>query len=242
MAMKTSKNQSMPWKSFVMTAFIAAGAVPMASLAGVVSAATAPVELQDQPTQVGQRNSGGIDSGQSSVAQLSPITINSDNGFAQLSDGHPHQAFGFAASAGKYDQGDGSVSQPFNGWADFALTGNQQVRIQWNFTSATPDQYHTWSISLLTNPSQRVVGMQWQNDVGASLGEIAVVPSAAGSVDVALSSLASMQMYRVSFSGVSLGMLDSDMQGVNFTSVAVPSAGPVALLTIAGLASKRRRA
>ena len=84
--------------------------------------------------------------------------------------------------------------------------------------------------------------MQWQNDVGASLGEIAVVPSVAGSVDVALSSLTSVQMYRVSFSGLSLGMSESDMQGVNFTSVAVPSAGPVALLAIAGLVSKRRRA
>ena len=221
---------------------LAAGAAVQISSADVVDIAAAPVELQDQPSQVGQRNSGAIGGGQSSVAQLSPITIHSDNGFVQLAAGQPHQAFGFAARADKYDQGDGSVSQLFNGWADFALTGNQQVRIQWNFTSATPDQYHTWSISLLTNPSQRVVGMQWQNDVGASLGEIAVVPSAAGSVDVALSSLASMQMYRVSFSGVSLGMLDSDMQGVNFTSVAVPSAGPVALLAIAGLASKRRRA
>ena len=122
------------------------------------------------------------------------------------------------------------------------LAGNQRVNIQWNFTSISPDQYQTWSIAGLTNPSHSVLSMQWQNDVGASLGEIAVVPSVAGSVDVALSSLTSVQMYRVSFSGLSLGMSESDMQGVNFTSVAVPSAGPVALLTIAGLASKRRRA
>ena len=221
---------------------LAAGAAVQISSADVVDIAAAPVELQDQPSQVGQRNSGAIGGGQSSVAQLSPITIHSDNGFVQLAAGQPHQAFGFAASADKYDQGDGSVSQPFNGWADFALAGNQRVNIQWNFTSISPDQYQTWSIAGLANPSHSVLSMQWQNDVGASLGEIAVVPSAAGSVDVALSSLTSVQMYRVSFSGLSLGMSESDMQGVNFTSVAVPSAGSVALLAIAGVVSKRRRA
>ena len=213
---------------------LAAGAAVQISSADVVDIAAAPVELQDQPSQVGQRNSGAIGGGQSSVAQLSPITIHSDNGFVQLA--------GFAARADKYDQGDGSVSQPFNGWADFGLAGNQRVNIQWNFTSISPDQYQTWSIAGLANPSHSVLSMQWQNDVGASLGEIAVVPSAAGSVDVALSSLTSVQMYRVSFSGLSLGMSESDMQGVNFTSVAVPSAGSVALLAIAGLVSKRRRA
>ncbi|MSR34395.1 MAG: hypothetical protein EXS12_06310 [Phycisphaerales bacterium] len=240
--MKTSKNQSTPWKYIAITAFIAAGAVPVTSLAGVVSTAGVPVELEDQPSKVGQHNSGAIGGVQSFVNQLSPITIYSDVGFAQLSTDQPHQVFGFMASADKYDQGDGAVSQPFNGWADFALTGNQRVSIQWNFTSISPDQYQTWSIALLANPSHIVLGMQWRNDVGASLGDIAVVPSAAGSVDVALSSLTSTQIYRVSFSGLSLGMLDSDMQGVNFTSVAVPSASPVALLAITGLVSKRRRA
>ena len=237
-----SKNNRLGWKSMALLSALAAGAAVQISSADVVDIAAASVELQDQPSQVGQRNSGAIGGGQSSVAQLSPITIHSDNGFVQLTAGQPLQAFGFAASADKYDQGDGSVSQPFNGWADFALAGNQRVNIQWNFTSISPDQYQTWSIAGLANPSHSVLSMQWQNDVGASLGEIAVVPSVAGSVDVALSSLTSVQMYRVSFSGLSLGMSESDMQGVNFTSVAVPSAGSVALLAIAGVVSKRRRA
>lgn len=173
--------------------------------------------------------------------QITPITIYNPDGFAPLPTGQPHDAFGFAVGNGKYDQGDGFVSQPFQGWADFALIGKQSVGVQWNFTSVSPDQYQTWSIASLSNPAHVLAGMQWSNDQATSLGAIAIMPAAAGSAEVALSQLGGAQQYRLSFSGLSLGMFDSEMQGVAFLSSAVPSPGVVSLLVIAGLISKRRR-
>jgi hypothetical protein len=237
------KNKRSEFKSKPLLGALVACALASAVHAGLAERDTAalPVELQDSSIGGGLDNSGSRLDGHSMMDQITPITIYNADGFAPLPSGQPHNAFGFPGSKGKYDQGDGFVSHPFQGWADFALIGNQNVTVQWNFTSVSPDQYQHWSIASLSNPAHVLAGMQWSNDQGTSLGVIEIVPAAVGSAAVALSQLGGAQQYRMSFSGLSLGMSDSAMQGVAFISSAVPSPGPVALLVIAGLISKRRR-
>lgn len=238
-----SKNKRSEFKSKPILVTLVACALASAVHAGLAECDTAalPAELQDSVIRGVLNNLGNSRDRHSMMDQITPITIYNADGFAPLPSGQPHDAFGFTGGNGKYDQGDGFVSHPFQGWADFALIGNQSVGVQWNFTSVSPDQYQTWSIASLRNPAHVLAGMQWSNEQGTSLGAIAIVPAAAGSAEVALSQLGGVQQYRVSFSGLSLGMSDSAMQGVAFISSAVPSPGPVALLVIAGLISKRRR-
>ena len=239
-----SKNKRSEFKSKPLLVTLVACALTSAVHAGLAECDTAalPGDLQDSVVGGGLNNSSSRRDPHSNMNQITPITIYNADGFAPLLSGQPHNAFGFPGSKGKYDQGDGFVSHPFQGWADFALIGNQSVAVQWNFTSVSPDQYQTWSIASLSNPAHVLAGMQWSKDQGTSLGVIAIVPAAAGSAAVALSQLGGTQQYRMSFSGLSLGMSDSAMQGVALISSAVPSPGPVSLLVIAGLISKRRRA
>ena len=239
-----SKNKRSEFKSKPLLVTLVACALTSAVHAGLAECDTAalPGDLQDSVVGGGLNNSSSRRDPHSNMNQITPITIYNADGFAPLPSGQPHNAFGFAGGNGKYDQGDGFVSHPFQGWADFALIGNQSVAVQWNFTSVSPDQYQTWSIASLSNPAHVLAGMQWSKDQGTSLGVIAIVPAAAGSAAVALSQLGGAQQYRMSFSGLSLGMSDSAMQGVALISSAVPSPGPVSLLVIAGLISKRRRA
>ena len=238
-----SKNNRSEFKSKPLLGALVACALANAAHAGLAECDTAalPGELQDSVIASGLNNSGSPHDSYSMMDQITPITIYNADGFAPLPSGQPHDAFGFAGGNGKYDQGDGFVSHPFQGWADFALIGKQSVGVHWNFASVSPDQYQTWSIASLSNPAHVLAGMQWSNEQGTSLGAIAIVPAAAGSAEVALSQLGGAQQYRVSFSGISLGMSDSAMQGVAFISSAVPSPGSVSLLVIAGLISKRRR-
>ena len=174
-------------------------------------------------------------------SQMHPLTIISPNGFGPLATDRPNSAFGFSGGSGKGGRGNGTVSTPFDGWADFALTDSQSVTVQWNFTSISPDQYETWSIVLLSNPNQVLAGMRFSAEQGASLGAMYIIPGVVGSADLSLLPPGGTQLYRVSFSGMSLGIDQSDMVGATLISSMVPSPGPVVLLGVAGLISKRRR-
>lgn len=174
-------------------------------------------------------------------SQMHPLTIISPNGFGPLATDRPNSAFGFSGGSGKGGRGNGTVSTPFDGWADFALTDSQSVTVQWNFTSISPDQYETWSIALLSNPNQVLAGMRFSAEQGASLGAMYIIPGVVGSADLSLLPPGGTQLYRVSFSGISLGIDQSDMVGATFTSSMVPSPGPLVLMGVAGLISKRRR-
>ena len=174
-------------------------------------------------------------------SQMQPLTIYSANGFAPLATDQPNSAFGFSGGSGRGNRSDGTVSKPFDGWADFALTDSQSVTVQWNFTSISPDQYETWSIVLLSNPNQVLAGMRFSADQGTSLGAMYITPGIIGSADMSLLPPGGTQLYRVNFSGISLGIDQSDMVGATFTSSMVPSPGPLLLMGVAGLISKRRR-
>ena len=113
--------------------------------------------------------------------------------------------------------------------------------MQWNYTSISPDKYETWSIVLLSNPNQVLAGMRFSADQGTSLGAMYITPGVIGSADMSLLPPGGTQLYRVNFSGISLGIDQSDMVGATFTSSMVPSPGPLLLMGVAGLISKRRR-
>ena len=174
-------------------------------------------------------------------SQMQPLTIYSANGFAPLATDQPNSAFGFSGGSGRGSRSDGTVSKPFDGWANFALTDSQSVTVQWNFTSISPDKYETWSIVLLSNPNQVLAGMRFSADQGTSLGAMYITPGVIGSADMSLLPPGGTQLYRVNFSGISLGIDQSDMVGATFISSMVPSPGPLVLMGVVGLISKRRR-
>ena len=135
-----STNQKSEFKSKRILVTLVACALASAVHAGLAECDTAalPAELQDSVIGGVLNNLGNPRDRHSMMDQITPITIYNADGFAPLPSGQPHDAFGFAGGNGKYDQGDGSVSHPFQGWADFALIGNQSVGVQWNLLRYRP--------------------------------------------------------------------------------------------------------
>jgi hypothetical protein len=165
-----------------------------------------------------------------------PIGVTSSTGFVTLTGTQPTSAFGFL---GDWTRGgaDGSVSVPFEGWADFGLPGDR-LTVDWNFNAIEPDRFLGWRLVSRTQPDRILAGVAWSGTAWVALGSAMLAPAESGRVEIRLDSADALRVLRIAYGGLSVGPDGSAMGGVSF---AVPAPGSVALIGLAAAISRRRR-
>lgn len=163
------------------------------------------------------------------------VTVTSSTGFVPVTWSEPTNGYGWGGSG--RDRGGAWV--PFAGWVDFGLLGGQRVTIDWDLSLQEPHRWLSWKVSRLGNDAAPIAGMEWDGTAWRALGAALLPAGPSGSAVVQLTVDGGRHDYRLSFGGVSL---EPASGGVSAIAFAVPSPASVALVGLAVMAARRRRA
>jgi hypothetical protein len=163
------------------------------------------------------------------------VTVTSSTGFVPVTWSEPTNGVGFG-SGGRHG---GSGPVPFAGWVDFGLLGDQSVTVDWNFMNESPSQWTGWNISRLDARDTPLAGVSWDGAVWQALGLIESPADVMGAWSLRLMDQPGRFDYRLAFGGFTTQPETISLQQIAF---AVPAPGTAALIGLAAVMSRRRRA